>query len=1062
MNEVLKKIDKSIDDCKKKGSNKIDINLLITYVIDKINQNTTTENSINDLESILRKLLANDFPITVKLFCYYIIANFNQEFSQDFFASISEPLTKDAIALNKFDININALRNFMVLNQKDIVENIATIENLFKSKHDINFIVNAFYFSNYPMLLLNIVNRVSADDLRQYKDFLARFYLELGKLLFFNKLEDGSFLNLIKMISRILTNFKCFPVLSTQEKISNSVLIPLAEYLVINLEDLISLMISFDNKLLVQSINLPIDLYKIYNYYRDYNNPNKKYEKIFHSYMGYLFKEMRNTVDPDIYSEVTKALCEFKIIENFINPGWYSTEIIENISKFITFSEHLDKTMWFDNNIKNLSHIVNYVENTEVMDLVIILISETKYIRNHNDRIITLYNLFNRLISLSLGYGIFVEKESLILCLFKNDWFVDLVKTGKLEDEDQNKWRHDIFICLIESLFHSKKSVLKSSRINEYINLIKICQDIIDLCFKIVDWEGEGEAFKMYFLLLEEICILFNDNFYAYLYKDNKKYAEMKKRYELILDEICKRFRGNTKWDEISFSNEDSKYNSILIISKYLGQDKITDYNNILNSIFSHLKEMNFDSKTGYDVEKLLRCILILGIRLSRTIKERIIIALEQFNEYLKIKREEGDQQLISNILSLSEKISKHLFNNKNSPPVILNNKILEQINNDFYLVVNKDIDNNLETKKLSYSSLFLMNITSNSFNVMETNANDNSSIYLEYFKNYYYYPLLEFNNDYCHMLIDTKKKYVQSEWKLISGIADPIHIYYRYKINVETREIEVYIKCFNSISIVLNNVSFYVYLNENLLELNKRTMGDLLNLNTNYNGIEHKLELLSPYSYFEFSFRCYSQVFDVNYISVEAQFDMSVDKKSQFNFKCVPFYIPLTEFLIPDNYSLYETSKFDMFYNTLEYVFSVKCSTNCPPENIIKAMSNKLTLIEYISNNVTFKKEKEIINQIIKKTFPDYYQNFIMTEETLNNQFNNQNDKMFFKMKLSSYCVYNFWVYIFITGEYDARMNQSLLNIDIRTNNLKGLNIIAKEKNSFVKELLHNIVVIY
>ena len=78
MNEVLKKIDKSIDDCKKKGSNKIDINLLITYVIDKINQNTTTENSINDLESILRKLLANDFPITVKLFCYYIIANFNR------------------------------------------------------------------------------------------------------------------------------------------------------------------------------------------------------------------------------------------------------------------------------------------------------------------------------------------------------------------------------------------------------------------------------------------------------------------------------------------------------------------------------------------------------------------------------------------------------------------------------------------------------------------------------------------------------------------------------------------------------------------------------------------------------------------------------------------------------------------------------------------------------------------------------------------------------------------------------------------------------------------------
>ena len=1061
MNEILKKVEKHIDDCKKKGNNKIDISQLITYVIDKINQNTTTENSINDLESILKKLLKSDFISTVKIFCYYIIANFNQEFTPEFFSSISEPLTKDAIALDKFDININALRNFLLLNQRELIANIATIENLFKSpKYDLNFIVNSFYFSNYPMSLLNVVHKVSADDLRQYKDFLARFYLELGKLLFFNKLEDGSFLNLIKMISRILNNFKCFQVLSTEERITNSVLIPLAEYLVINLEELIHLMISFDNKLLVQTINLPMDLYKIYNYYRDYNNPNKKYEKIIHSYMSYLFKELRNVSDPDIYSEVTKTLCEFKIIEDNINPGCYSTEIIENISKFITFSEHLDKTMWFDNNIKNISHIVNYIENTEVMDLVILLLNETQFIKNHNDRIITLYNLFNRLISLSLDYGNFVEKESLILCLFKNEWFVNLVKNGKLEDEDKNSWRHDIFICLIESLFLAKKNLLKSERINEYINLIKICQDIIDLCFKIVDWEGEGEAVKMYFLLLEEIAIFFNDDFFIYLYKDHPKYMEMKKRSEIILDEICKRFRGNTKWDELVFSNEDSKYYSLLIISKYLGQEKINDYNNILNSIFRHLKEMNFDSKTGYNVEKLLKCILILGMRLTQNIKERIIIAISQFNEYLKIKREEGDMQLISNILSLSEKISTYLYNNKNSPPLILNNKIIEQINNDYYLVVNKDIDNNLETKKLNYNSLFLMNITSNSFNVMETNSNDNSSIYLEYFKNYYYYPLLEFNNDYCHMLIDIKKKFISSEWKLISGIADPIHIYYRYTTNIETREIEVYIKCYNAINIALNNVSFNVFLSENLLEVNKRTIGDILNLNSYYNGIEHKVELLSSYSYYEFNFKCYSKTFDINYILVEAQFDMSVDQKSQFAIKCEPFYIRLSEFLIPDNYSLYETSKFDMFYNTLEYVFSVKCTVNCPPETIINSISNKLTLIEYNSNNIIFKKEKESINQIIKKQFPEYYQNFIVPEETLQKQKNN--DKIFFKMKLSSYCVYNFWVYIFITGEFDPRVNQSLLNIDIRTNDLKGLNIIAKEKNSFIKELLNNITVIY
>ena len=313
-------------------------------------------------------------------------------------------------------------------------------------------------------------------------------------------------------------------------------------------------------------------------------------------------------------------------------------------------------------------------------------------------------------------------------------------------------------------------------------------------------------------------------------------------------------------------------------------------------------------------------------------------------------------------------------------------------------------------------------------------------------------------------MLIDSKKKYILSNWKLISGISDPIHIYYRHKTNIETRESEIYIKCFNSTSIVLNNVSFLIFLSENLLEINKRTIGDLLNLNTYYNGIEHKTEILSPYSYYEFYFKFYSKVFDINYISVEAQFDMNVDQKSQFVMKCEPFYIPLSTYLIQDNYSLYEISRFDMFYNTLDYVFSVKCNVNMSPESIIKVISSKLTLIEYNSNNVTFKKEKDEINKIIKKQFSEYYQNFIVPEETIQKQqnYNSINTKIFFKIKLSSYCVYNFWVYLFITGEYDCQNNQSLLNIDIKTNDLKALNIISKEKTAFIKELLNNITIIY
>ena len=71
---------------------------------------------------------------------------------------------------------------------------------------------------------------------------------------------------------------------------------------------------------------------------------------------------------------------------------------------------------------------------------------------------------------------------------------------------------------------------------------MQISQDIIELSFNIIDWEGEGQAIKLFFILLEEICIFFNDNFFNYLYKENQKYIEIKERNEKILEEICKRF----------------------------------------------------------------------------------------------------------------------------------------------------------------------------------------------------------------------------------------------------------------------------------------------------------------------------------------------------------------------------------------------------------------------------------------------------------------------------------------------------------------------------------------
>ena len=70
------------------------------------------------------------------------------------------------------------------------------------------------------------------------------------------------------------------------------------------------------------------------------------------------------------------------------------------------------------------------------------------------------------------------------------------------------------------------------------------------------------------------------------------------------------------------------------------------------------------------------------------------------------------------------------------------------------------------------------MNITENSFSVLDLCNEINPSLYLENFQKFYYYPVLEYSNDNCHILIDNKNKYINSDWTLISGISDVIHIY--------------------------------------------------------------------------------------------------------------------------------------------------------------------------------------------------------------------------------------------------------------------------------------------
>ena len=392
----------------------------------------------------------------------------------------------------------------------------------------------------------------------------------------------------------------------------------------------------------------------------------------------------------------------------------------------------------------------------------------------------------------------------------------------------------------------------------------------------------------------------------------------------------------------------------------------------------------------------------------------------------------------------------------------------MDQLTNEFYLIVSKDIDINAESKSINYNTLFLMNITENSLSELDSSNEINPSIYLEYFKKFYYYPILEYNNENCHILINQKNKYINNDWTLISGISDVIHIYYRYVLDIETKEIEIYFKNFNTTNIVLNNVIFYVFLNSNLVEIDKnKNISDLgynhLNNFTSMNT-EHKIELFSPNSSYDFNIKCYSKNFDLNNISVEAQFDMVTDQKGQFNLVSESFYIPLTDYFIPDKYAVFETEKYEIFYSTLDYSFTTKCYSFCSPDDIISDINNKIMLIEYKSNEISHKNENDILNEIIKNKYKDFYENMNNKNKQENKKKENNKNKYRenFKIKLATYCIYNFWIYIFIIGDYNSMNNKAILNIDIKSNDLKGLNIIAKEKQFFINELISTKIKFY
>jgi hypothetical protein len=995
----------------------------------------------------------------VKGYCYYLISTFNHEFSNSFYSAIHSELVSDMTNFDNFDNNINALRNFFLLNEKEITDDYSIFEQIFKiPKYDLNLVINVFYFSNLCTNLIDVFDKLNFDDFRSHKEFLKRLFMELAKYIFTTKIDEGTFLNLIKIMNSIISKFVSFKNTSTKEKFVNSVIIFIANYLLTNIDEILDLLMSFDHKLLLEIIIFPINLYKIYNFFRDPNNPNKKFENSFHRYVSFLFDNIRNIIDPEVYSKFNLSIVEFKIIDNKYNPQTYSTEIVELVSKFFELCDIYEKSSedWFDLNIKLLSKLVDNIDYTELVDLTLNLLSESRSITNLSDRIITLFNLFYRLIIVNIDYSNFFEKESLILCLFKQDWFVLLIKGVSLEDKE-SRFRHDFFISLIEALFQAKIYLLKSGNFKKLINWIKICLDIIDVCFKIIEWEDEGESYKMYFLVLEETCLFFDDSFYGFLFGQENEFISMKTRLDQVLLEISKRFT-NKVWSLLSFANENSKYRSLLLLSQFLTIDNVNAINIVLEVIFLRMNEIPTDKKNEKFVEQILRSCLFLGIRVNLSTREKIIQNLAEFVEKIKQKFD-SEISIINNIRSFAENILNYLLDHKSDPQIILDSKIVDKLNNEFYLIIPKDVEMNLIQKKIVYNNLYLMNICCNS-NFIINSINENSSLCGDYFRKMYLFPIFEFNNDYSNVLIDNQLNYKFSDWILVSGISDPVHIYYMYKLNLEKREIELFVRCFNSTSCVLNNVSIHIYLSKNLTIYCKKS-----GLN-NQMMKEFHIELISPFSLIEYSAIFHSKIFERNNINIDCTFDMMTDYNTYLTMNSESFHIPLIDFFVKDSFCLYETKKFDLFYQTLEYAFTFKCFASITPDELLKSVSANFVMVEYKSKNKSIDHTKTMIDRLKQMHFKDFFQRNSISkgEENFMNSQNvfEESQRYNFKVKLSSYCVYNFWVYIIILGDYNFQNNKSILNIEVKSNDLGALNIISREKYIFFNEVFNKQIKFY
>lgn len=1073
-NNLIKRLEESIETSIRKRNQNLKPDLLLELSSFLLKTPPFQNENSAQIESILLKLIQSGFKSIIKVFSYIFISNFNHELSSSFFSYIKSDILNDGIDFSSPDLSISALKNFINLNEKDIVENYSQLESIFKtSKFNINHIISSFYISNFPILIIDVFDKLHIEEYMLYASFLKKFLKELASLVISDKVDISSFLSLTCILSRLLNRFNSYNLILTKEKIVNSVLVSLAENLYFYLDEIINTLLSINIRLFNRNnMIFPINLYRIYIHYRDLSNPDMTYENITHKYIVGLFKIVNSIYEPELFSYLLNTVIEFKILDSAYNPDRYSTECYEIVSKFFDFIDNTDKGSWFDSNIKIVSRLINYIDYQDRIDLIFLLISEARFISNSYDRIVTLYNLFCSLIMINVSYPQFFYKQSLIHSLFIQNWFVILIQDTKPSEKD-NRFRQDMFICLIESLFYAKKHILNSGLLENYIIIIKMCLDIIDVCIKIIDWADSGEIYKLYYLILEDTCLFFEDPFFCFLYHKTHKFTDLRQQLDSTIDLIAQRFM-NKNWNLIDFSNENTKYSSILLLSQFLPLGKTSYNESIKDILYIRLNELVVEKSNIRFYEYLLKSMLFIYIRSNKLEKEEMLKRLTEFNRNILKRSEEEKKNSINiniyfDIISYTENIITYFENNLNSPSFVINSHIVEEINNQFCLFIKIDFDKNKYNKALRYNNLHILNLTENSHSTMnleasmlKTNIDNmfNPSIALDSFKRVYYHPLLEFNKESCHFLIENKYNFLFSQPKLLSGISDVVHIYYSYKLNLENKEAEVIIKTFNRIPIPIKSLIFNIGLNKNLEAHNSLSISQYSNIYSNYQQFSY--EILPPFTWFEFSVPFKIKNFDKNEMTLNCSFEMITENSFTCDISSEAFHIKMTDFFIPDNFALYESKKFDIFFSSLDYGFTVKCFVDDNPEEFKKEINSNFIVIEFKYKSNSMDKSSETIGYLKEHNYKGY--SVSRSEEREGNDgfidgdHNENSKKRNFKMKISSYCVFNFWVYMLVTGDYNFTSNKTLLNIELRTNDFNALKILHTHSHVFLDELSNRI----